>query len=343
MDSFLSRSYQNTSAYRFGGLPRMSPVEHEGDACQSSHCKKDEQLRVGKLRWVSVEPRNKWRSLFAALAAAVPAYCPAVHGTELPRRPIRIVSINMCTDELVLRLADVNHIASVSYLARAPNSSVAELAARVPINHGLAEEIVPLNPDLVVAGIYTARTTVDLLKRVNAPLLDLDVPRSLDEVREQYLAVGKALGEPERAQRLVAEMDARLAALPPVGPPPLPRALVFNSNGYTVGKQSLTDDIISRAGMENLARALGINSFGRVALETVVLKPVDVLIVSSWRDGPPAIATEIMNHPVLQKISDRTRIVMPSKLVVCAGPENVDAIALLQSAAAGARAEAPRE
>jgi iron complex transport system substrate-binding protein len=263
---------------------------------------------------------------------------PVAHGTELPRKPTRIVSINMCTDELVLRLADIDHVASVSYLARAPNSSVADLAARVPINHGLAEEIVPLNPDLVVAGIYTARTTVALLKRVNAPVLDLDVPHNLDEVRAQYLTVGKALGEPERAERLVAEMDARLAALPPVGEQPRPRALVFNSNGYTVGKQSLTDDLITRAGMENLAPALGINNFGRVPLETVVLNPVDVLIVSSWRNGPRAIATEIMNHPVLEKIASRTRIVvMPSNLLVCAGPENLDALALLRNAAVGAR------
>jgi iron complex transport system substrate-binding protein len=302
-------------------------------------------LRALKLpRRVSLESKGTWRSLFSAVVVGALAHCPAAHGTELPRKPTRIVSINLCTDELVLRLADISHVASVSYLARGRNSSVADLAARVPINHGLAEEIVPLNPDLVVAGIYTARPTVALLKRVNAPLLDLDVPRSLEEVREQYLSVGKALGEPERAERLVAEMDARLAALPPPGPPPLPRALVFNSNGYTVGKRSLMDDIIGRAGMENLARALGITNYGRIALETVLSNPVDVLIVSSYRDGPPAIATEIMNHPVLEKISNQTQIVvMPSRLVVCAGPENLDAVALLQDAAAGARAKATRE
>lgn len=251
-------------------------------------------MRIVKLRRRALlEPRTTWRSLFVAVVVGMLPYHATAHGSELPRKPTRIVSINQCTDELVLRLADISHVASVSYLARGPSSSVADLAARVPVNHGLAEEIVPLNPDLVVAGIYTARTTVALLKRVNAPLLDLDVPHSLEEVREQYLAVGKALGEPERAERLVAEMDARLAALPPVGPPPLPRALVFNSNGYTVGKGSLTDDIISRAGMENLARALGINNYGRVALETVVLNPVDVLIVSSNRDGPPRLLRKL--------------------------------------------------
>ena len=68
---------------------------------------------------------------------------------------------DMCVDELVLRLAEPQNIASVTWLSRDPkNSNVAELGARIPVNHGLAEEIIPLNPDLIIAGIYTARTAV---------------------------------------------------------------------------------------------------------------------------------------------------------------------------------------
>ena len=85
---------------------------------------------------------------------------------DVAGKPQRIVSINLCADELVLRLADPRNIASVTWLSRNPDSSnVAQLAAQVPINHGLAEEIIPLDPDLVIAGIYTARTAVALLKR----------------------------------------------------------------------------------------------------------------------------------------------------------------------------------
>ena len=51
--------------------------------------------------------------------------------------------------------------------------------SRFPINHGLAEEIIPLNPDLVLAGIYTTRTAVGLLKRTDVPLHGLDVPTHL--------------------------------------------------------------------------------------------------------------------------------------------------------------------
>ncbi|MGC1996506.1 MAG: ABC transporter substrate-binding protein, partial [Pseudolabrys sp.] len=63
--------------------------------------------------------------------------------TDAPGKPRRIVSLNMCVDELVLRLAEPQNIASVTWLSRDPkNSHVAELGARIPVNHGLAEDII---------------------------------------------------------------------------------------------------------------------------------------------------------------------------------------------------------
>jgi iron complex transport system substrate-binding protein len=277
--------------------------------------------------------------LIGGIAASLLSVAACAYDADASRRPARIVSLNLCTDELVLRLADRRNIASVTYLAATSSASnVADLARHIPANHGLAEEIIPLDPDLVVAGRYTARTAVVLLKRTGIPVLDLDVPRNLSEVRAQYRRVGQALGEEERAERIIAEMDGRLAAIPAHPGGARPRAMVFNADGYTIGKGSLTDEIITRAGMENLSATLGIDNYGRLPLETVVTSPVDVLILSSYRDGPPAMATQVLRHPVLGKMSDRMRItVMPGRLWECGGPGNVDAIALLNAAAEGAR------
>ncbi len=273
------------------------------------------------------------RVLACSAGAALLAFAPNACVAGEARKPARIVSVNLCTDELVLRLADRKNIASVTWLAATSSASnVVDLARQIPANHGLAEEVIPLDPDLVVAGIYTARAAVALLKRTGIPVLDLDVPRSLSEIRAQYRQVGRALGEEERAERVIAEMDSRLAAIPVNPTSPRPRAMVFNPNGYTIGKGTLTDEIITRAGMENLSVTLGIDKYSQISLETVVTNAVDVLIVSAYRDGPPAMATEVLRHPVLAKISDRTRIaVVPSRLWACAGPGNIDAIVLLNN------------
>jgi iron complex transport system substrate-binding protein len=280
-------------------------------------------------------PMGDCRLLICGIAAGLLSIASSAYGIDRPHKPTRIVSVNLCTDELVLRLADHKNIASVTWLAATSSASnVADLATQIPVNHGLAEEVIPLGPDLVVAGIYTARAAVALLKRTGIPVLDLDVPRSLSEIRAQYRQVGQALREEERAESVIAEMDSHLAAIPVNLTSPRLRAMVFNPNGYTIGKGTLTDEIITSAGMENLSATLGIDNYSQISLETVVTNAVDILIVSAYRDGPPAMATEVLHHPVLAKISDRTRIaVVPSRLWACAGPGNIDAIALLSNVA----------
>ncbi len=267
-----------------------------------------------------------------------------LQAAEVDHKPQRIVSLNMCVDEMVLRLADRRNIASVTWLSRDPdNSNVPALAAQVPINHGLAEEIIPLAPDLVLAGTYTTRTAVALLKRVGVPLQEVGVPRSVDEVRRQYLDVAGLLGERERGEDIVAAMDERLAALAANRPAAGLRAVVLNPNGVTVGPGTLADEIISRAGFENLAATLRIDNYGQIPLETIVAHGVDVVILSASRDGPPAMATEILKHPVLSALADRTRlVVMPNRLWNCAGPAIADAIERLRRVAADVSGGAAR-
>src|SRR3546814_9604599 len=77
--------------------------------------------------------------------------------------------MNVCTDQLVMQIARPERIVSLSFLSRDPQvSAMAAEAVVFPVNHGLAEEILPLRPDLVVAGSYTTRPTVHLLRRLGA-------------------------------------------------------------------------------------------------------------------------------------------------------------------------------
>jgi iron complex transport system substrate-binding protein len=76
-------------------------------------------------------------------------------------------------------------------------------------------------------------------------------------------------------------------------------------------------------------------------LETIVANAVDILILSASRAGPPALATEILRHPVLAALSDRTRLaVMPGRLWNCGGPAVIEAIERLMHVAGEARAAA---
>lgn len=246
-------------------------------------------------------------------------------------RPARIVSLNLCTDELVLRLADPARIASVTWLSQDPrNANMAEAARRIPANHGLAEEVLGFKPDLVVAGAYTTRTTVSLLGRVGVAVREFGVPRNLAEMKAQITEMADLLGEPTRGQALLAGIEQRLQALAARRVERPLRAIVLRPSGFTVGRGSLVDEILTRAGLVNIAVELGVESYGQIALETVALGRAEILILNETPDGPPSLAHEILHHPVIERLGDRLKLVaLPSRLWTCAGPSVLDAIELL--------------
>jgi iron complex transport system substrate-binding protein len=279
-----------------------------------------------------LSPKDRPMRLACAIAAATVLLAAAT--AQAADKAKRIVSLNLCADELVLRLADRDNIASVTWLSRDPdNSNVASLAAQVPVNHGLAEEVIALDPDLVVAGLHTGRSAVALLRRTGFPLIELAVPRSLDEIREQIRTVAGAVGEPQRGERMVTEMDDRLAGFAQAAPAIRRRALVLNPNSFTAGSNSLADKIMAAAGLANLAPALGVGNYGRVPLETVVTARPDLLIIDARRDGPPSWATELLRHPVLAALGKTRLVVLPSRLWTCGGPAVVEAVARLAQVA----------
>lgn len=252
-------------------------------------------------------------------------------GLSATEQPARIVSLNMCTDELVLRLADRERIASVTWLSQDPrNANMAGAARRVPANHGLAEEVLGFKPDLVVAGAYTTRATVSLLGRVGVGVREFGVPRNLAEMKVQITEMAEVLGEPARGQALLAGIEQRLQALAARRVERPLRAIVLRPSGFTVGRGSLVDEILTRAGLVNIAAELGVESYGQIALETVALGGAEILILNETPDGPPSLAHEILHHPVIERLGDRLKLVaLPSRLWTCAGPSVLDAIELL--------------
>lgn len=246
-------------------------------------------------------------------------------------KPQRIVSLNLCADALILRLADRANVRSVTWLARDPEHSVvAAEAATVPVNHGLAEEIIALAPDLVVVGAFTTRTTVALLRRLGLPLLELGVPESIDGIPAQIREVAAAIGEAERGERMIADMDRRLAAIPAAGSRPL--AVVLRPNGFTAGRGSLVDEILTRAGTRNLAAERGLENYGRIPLETVALGGVDLLILDRAAGGAPSLGEAMLDHPIVSALPGLRLVSVPSRLWNCAGPEVAEAVALIAAA-----------
>ncbi|MGQ3676389.1 ABC transporter substrate-binding protein [Xanthobacter sp. TB0139] len=260
----------------------------------------------------------------------------AQHAPAPSPKPSRIVSLNLCADELLLRLVPKARILSVTTLASdTVSSSVADLAQGVPTNRGLAEEVIPLGPDLVLAGAFTTRATVSNLRRFGVDVMDLAPPQSLDEAYTQIRAVAARLGEPEKGEEMVRELQASIPSSAPRQTKMRPlRAVVVRPNGFTAGRQTLADDLLRRAGLDNVAARLKPDKLGQLSLEEIVTARPEVVILDTDPDAPASIAGMIMHHPALTHAVTEARVVnLPTRLWACAGPQLAEAYARLSGAA----------
>jgi iron complex transport system substrate-binding protein len=268
---------------------------------------------------------------YAALALLASAILLPIAATA---RPSHVISLNLCTDQLLLALADRGAIASVTYLARDCTISIhCRVAATVPINYGTAEELVATQPDLVLAGHYTARPAVGIAHRLGMTVIELAPPTSLDEVREQIRQVATALGIPGRGMAMIAVLDRQLAATTSAPEKSHPIAAVYQANGMTVGAGSLVDATLQAAGLDNLARRLGLKTYMYLPLETLIANRPDLLVLDTSRAVYPSLAESVLRHPAIAAaFAPDRRVVIPQSLWICGGPEVGQAIALLTRA-----------
>ena len=256
--------------------------------------------------------------------------------------PSRVVSLNVCTDQLAMLVARPGQLHSVSYLARdAGMSAMAGQAAAYEINHGLAEEIFLMKPDLVLTGAYSTRTTVALLRRLGFRVEEFQPETSVDAVRANLARMGDLLGNPGRARALIAGMDAEIAALEAAGTPRLRTALSF-ANGYTAGAGTLASEVVRQAGLENIAETAGMAGIARLPLELLVLSHPELIAVGRAGVNGPALAEANFDHPAHRALVAATaEAPLENRLTVCGGPFTLEAARVLQDAARRTRSTAP--
>jgi iron complex transport system substrate-binding protein len=250
-------------------------------------------------------------------------------GANPPARPRRILSLNLCADQLLLQLVDPERIAGVTFLASDPDLSVqAERARAVPITFATAEEVLLLQPDLALVGQFWTADAAETLRRLHIPRVEIAPAESLDDVRRQLAQVADAVGEPERARAILASFDAELARLRARRPVRPLRALLIQQDGTTFGKGTLGDEVLSAAGYENLAGVLGLSGVGTIDLERLLLAGPELLVSPRYRENVPTLGREYLRHPILAHSGIET-LSVPFAWLACGTTQTLRAVQTL--------------
>lgn len=247
----------------------------------------------------------------------------------------RIVSINLCTDQVLYSLEDPENIASLSYLSSdSAYSPIADKIRGIHKNHAYVEEIIPLKPDLVLAGSYTNTHVVHFLRNMGINVQQVDIAFTIDSIEQTILDTGNMIDREQRARALVADMRKRRHAIKQeLQNKRKPLAVIIAPSGFTHGKNSIKGDILEMAHFENLAATIGIEGNGYIDLETLIKYQPEYIIIEDSSSNKHSLSQRFLQHPALARaLPDTRQIEAHPNLWSCASPFVIDALEVLAAA-----------
>jgi iron complex transport system substrate-binding protein len=242
--------------------------------------------------------------------------------------PRHVMSLTVCTDELLMDLAAPGQIASLSYLSREKAAlKLWPQAAHIPVNHNTAEEVLAQKPDLVLTLTYASTALRPLLEKADIPILEISQAQNFGQIRAITRQVGDAIGARPRAEALIAHMNDTLRQLAATEPQRKIRVAGWGGGGFVPGRQSLFDAVLQAAGAVNIAGDDG----GYYDVESLIAAQPDILAYGDDYIDTPSLRRDQDDHPVLLKLFANRRIVYPSALFGCGVPQSADAARVLRA------------
>jgi len=239
--------------------------------------------------------------------------------------PQRIVSMNLCTDQLLLLLVARERIAALSHFASNPDySSLAAEAQGIPLNHGQAEEVLNFHPDLVLTSLFSATLTSSLLERLGQRVERLGFANTLNEVHEQIRQVAALTGSETVAETLIAGFSSTIATATAqlrervAGQ----KAVFYSVNGVSYGAGTLQHDFLDSLGLRNVAAEAGLQGPAPLPLELLLTAEPAFIFTDRRGQLDRQLAQPLLDHPALQAVARRARVIeLSERWFQCAGPQ----------------------
>ena len=236
----------------------------------------------------------------AALAGLLVAFAASTPARAATPKPLRVASINLSADEVLVAILPPQRLVSVTQWADAPGTSnvVGRVAAGV---HRFVkadmEQLVALGPDLVVVSEYTDADFLKQLERSGLRAHRMLGLGTLAGVRGAILDLGRSVGEDEAARRLVADFDWKLAELGRrLAGAKKPRMLYWSGN-MTAGRDTAIGSLIEAAGAVNVGREMGIVGIAPPGAERAFVTNPDGVLVGTW----PGSKEALTSHPLFSQ------------------------------------------
>jgi iron complex transport system substrate-binding protein len=298
------------------------------------------------LRAFGRRARGLWLLLILLLVAcAPPAGAPAPQPTTAPapafpvtvtdddgqavtieREPQRLITLAPSNTEIVYALGIGDRLVAVSdYSDYPPEAATRPKVGYIRVD---IERVIGYNPDLVLATGAQRQQVTPQLRQRGLKVITLD-PKNLENVFDNILLVGRATGQTAAAEKLVADLKARVKQIESGVRQAGTRPRVFfelDKSLFTVGPGSFIHDLIVRAGGENIAGDAD-RPYPQLSLEVLLQRDPEVIIITDIGQYGGETPESVRARPGWQSVSAvRNNRVVPINpdLVNRPGPRIVD-------------------
>ena len=221
-----------------------------------------------------------------------------------------IVSLNPCSDAILAEVAQPAQLLAISHYSHDPRASSMPLrqARRFLVTGGTVEEVLALDPDVVVADPFIAPATRAAFERLGIRVEVVGIATSIPESEAQVRQLAALAGHPARGEALVDRIEAALAATRREGRLP---ALLWQQGGLVPGEGTLATELLAHAGFASHSAARGLGQGAYLPLEEVLADPPQVILAAG--------SERAQAHPALRSLDAPVARIDPT-LLYCGGP-----------------------
>ncbi len=248
---------------------------------------------------------------------------------QVPREVNRIVSLAPNLTEIVFALGDGNHLVGDTDFCDYPPEALQKPHVGGPVNPNL-EEVVALNPELVLATSINRHETVNALDRIGLPVYSVRDPHSVEEMVVSVEHLGSALGVEKSAAMVAEDLRGRLSDLDRRLAGAAPRRVLFvvwTDPLISVGRDTFIADALRHAGGRSVVNTKA--EWPHVSMEEIVQLQPEVLVFASAHAGnTQRDIDELRTRPGWKNLAamQNGNIVVVSDAINRPAPRMVDAI-----------------
>ncbi len=226
---------------------------------------------------------------------------------EQPPEVVHFASLGHA--EIGFALMETSRIAAVySFFSDPEISNIADHVEGLTVIGYEPEEVVALEPDVIVASKFTNPDLIAVFQAANLPVFRTALEGSDGDI-PNILLIAYAVGEEDRGLKLVEEVQNRLdfvrdriaeADIAEADRTSVLSASKYFTDIWVAGTGSNVHNIIEDAGGVNAASEIADNQ--QISIESIAAMNPDVIILTQPMESGLAFADELRASPVLQDV-----------------------------------------